>query len=378
MKKPISITFVATNLERNGAEVMLLRLLSRLDRRRFTAQVISLIDAGPIGQQIQALGIPVRVLNMRRGRPNVGALVQLARWLRQDRPDVVQTWMYHADLMGGLAARLAGGIPVTWGIHQSDLSWAGNKALTLMTVKACALLSRWLPERIVCCSEASREVHGAAGYAPEKLVTIPNGYDVETFKPDVQTRRIVRQEWDIPEHATVIGMVARFHPQKDHRNLLQAAKILLRQRQDVCFVLCGQDITWDNRALTEGIDRTAHSHFRLIGPRDDIHRVTAAFDIATLSSFGEAFPNVVSEAMSCGIPCVVTDVGDAGLIVGETGRVVPPKDPWALASAWAETLDLGPAIREGLGVAARRRVTERFSLPAIVQRYEALYEQLVA
>jgi glycosyltransferase involved in cell wall biosynthesis len=378
MKKPIAITFVATNLERNGAEVMLLRLLSHLDRRKFIPQVISLIDAGPIGQELQALGVPVRVLHMRRGQPNVAALMQLARWFQQDRPDVVQTWMYHADLMGGLAARLAGGIPVTWGIHQSDLSWAGNKALTLLTVKACATLSRWLPERIVCCSEASRQVHARAGYVSDKLVTIPNGYDVDTFKPDVQTRRMIREELEIPEPRTVIGMVARFHPQKDHANLLRAARMLLEKRRDICFVLCGQDITWDNTSLATGIARGDSAHFRLIGQRDDIHRVTTAFDIATLSSFGEAFPNAVSEAMSCGIPCVVTDVGDARLIVGETGRIVPPRDPAALASGWAELIDMGPEYRHGLGMAARRRVAEQFSLPAIVQRYEGLYEQLAA
>ena len=374
MDKPISIAFVITNLDCGGAEVMLFRLLSRLDRSRFTPQVISLIDIGQIGKQIQALGIPVRTLGMQRGRPSLKALIQLVQWLRQDRPHVVQTWMYHADLMGGFAARLAGGIPTIWGVHQSDLSWAGNRILTLLTVKSCAYLSRWLPKQIICCSEASRRTHGAVGYAIDKLITIPNGYDVDTFKPDLLTSTMVRQELDIPEDVTIIGMVARFHPQKDHINFLKAARILLGKRRDICFLLCGQNITWDNKRLTVWIAPNEYSHFRLIGQRDDIHRVTASFDIATLSSFGEAFPNVISEAMSCAVPCVVTDVGDAALIVGQTGVAVPPRDPKALEEGWQRILGLNLENRMRLGLEARQRIKEQFDISKIVTRYERVFE----
>ena len=374
MNKPISLAFVITNLDCGGAEVMLFRLLSRLDRSRFTPQVISLIDIGQIGKQIQALGIPVRTLGMRRGRPSLKALIQLVQWLRQDRPHVVQTWMYHADLMGGFAARLAGGIPTIWGVHQSDLSWAGNRILTLLTVKSCAYLSRWLPKQIICCSEASRRTHGAVGYAIDKLITIPNGYDVDTFKPDLLTSTMVRQELDIPEDVTIIGMVARFHPQKDHINFLKAARILLGKRRDICFLLCGQNITWDNKRLTVWIAPNEYSHFRLIGQRDDIHRITASFDIATLSSFGEAFPNVISEAMSCAVPCVVTDVGDAALIVGQTGVAVPPRDPKALEEGWQRILGLNLENRMRLGLEARQRIKEQFDISKIVTRYERVFE----
>ena len=375
MNKPISLAFVITNLDCGGAEVMLFRLLSRLDRSRFTPQVISLIDIGQIGKQIQALGIPVRTLGMQRGRPSLKALIQLVQWLRQDRPHVVQTWMYHADLMGGLAARLAGGIPTIWGVHQSDLSWAGNRILTLLTVKACAYVSRWIPKQIICCSEASRRAHGAVGYAIDKLITIPNGYDVDTFKPDLLTGTMVRQELGIPEDVTIIGMVARFHPQKDHINFFKAARILLGKRRDICFLLCGQDITWDNKRLTVWIAPDEYSHFRLIGQRDDIHRVTASFDIATLSSFGEAFPNVISEAMSCAVPCVVTDVGDAALIVGQTGVAVPPRDPKALEEGWQRILGLDLENRMRLGLKARQRIKEQFNLSKIVTRYESVFEK---
>jgi glycosyltransferase involved in cell wall biosynthesis len=376
--KKLSLLFVITDLDCGGAEVMLYRLLSGLDRIRFAPKVVSLLAPGPIGRQIEALSIPVHSLGMQRGTPHPGALIRLTNLLRDARPDLMQTWMYHANLVGGLAARLAGRVPVMWGLHQSDLSWEGNRALTLLTIKACAYLSRSIPTHIICCSETTRQAHGAVGYAGDKLITIPNGYDVETFKPDRATRRTVREELEIPESAAIVGMVARFHPQKDHANLLRAAEIVLRNRPDVYFVLCGDGVGWNNLQLAARIDPARATRFRLLGRREDVHHVMATFDIATLSSFGEAFPNVVSEAMSCGIPCVVTDVGDARTIVGETGRVVPPKNAAALASGLLDLIDAGQEARAALGKAARQRIAERFALPAIVRRYEHLYEELAA
>ncbi len=380
-KVPISMLFLINSLGSGGAEAMLYRLLSKLDRTRFTPQVISLTDvASPITvEKIQRLGIPVRSLGMRSGKPNPMSLLQLTRWLRQDPPDIIQTWQYYADLAGGLAARLAGGIPVVWGIRHSDLSTEGNRRILLLTASTCARLSRGLPDRIVCCSEASHRVHIALGYAPEKMVVIPNGYDIESFKPDPVARDLVRKELQIPQEAPVIGLVARFHLLKDHRNFVRAASLLHRDRPDVHFVLCGLGVTWENRELATWIEEAGiRSRCHLLGLRDDIPKVTAAVDIACLSSFGEAFPNVVSEAMSCSVPCVVTDVGDAGRIVGETGLVVPPKNPAALAEAWRKMLDLGPEGRSRLGMAARERVKEKFSLSQIVNRYQDLYEELLS
>lgn len=378
---PISILFLINSLGSGGAEAMLYRLLSKLDRTRFAPQVIALIDEdSPIYvEKIQQLGIPVRSLGMHPGKPSPMALLQLTRWLRQDQPDIIQTWLYYADLAGGLAARLAGGIPVVWGIRHSDLSTEGNKPILLLTASICARLSRRFPHRIVCCSEASHRVHIALGYAPEKMVVIPNGYDIESFKPDPIARELLRNEQQIPQDAPVIGLVARFHVLKDHRNFVRAASLLHRDRPDVHFVLCGSGVTWENRELVTWIEEAGiRSRCHLLGLRDDIPKVTAAVDVASLSSFGEAFPNVVSEAMSCMVPCVVTNVGDAARIVGETGLVVPPKNSAALAEAWRKMLDLGPEGRSRLGMAARERVKEHFSLSQIVNRYQDLYEELLS
>lgn len=376
-KSPISVLFLTTGLGVGGAEMMLYKLLSRMDRTRFLPQVISLRDTGPLSDKIQSLGVPLRSLGMRPGRPNPVSVLRLAQWLREDRPDVIQTWMYHADLIGGLAGKLAGGIPVAWGIHQSDLSSEGNRWHTLQTIKACAYLSRWLPSRILCCSEASWQAHATLGYATEQMVVVPNGFDLRAFKPDSAARESVRAELQIPVDAPLIGLVSRFHPQKDFHNFVQAAALLHRIRPDVHFLLCGEDVTWNNRQLSGWIDEAGiRARCLLVGMRGDIARLTAALDIATSSSFGEAFSNVIGEAMSCAVPCVVTDVGDSALIVGQTGRIVPPKNPMMLSSAWRELIELAPKVRTQLGLAARCRIQEHFDLSDIVMRYQKVYQDL--
>lgn len=377
---PVTVLCLITSVSVGGAETMLYKLLSRLDRTRFRVQVIALIDFGPtpISEKIHKLGIPIRYLGMRPGRPNPASVVRLIRWLRQDPPDLINTWMYHSDLIGGLAARLVGGIPVAWGIRQSTLDPEESSRLTFLTVKTCAYLSRWLPDRIICCSEASRQVHTALGYTGEKMVTIPNGFDLETCRPNPVACESVRKELQIPEEALVIGLVGRFHPQKDHRTFIQAARLLHLDRPNVCFVLCGADVDWENQVLARWIEEAGiRKQCYLLGRRDDIPRLTASFDIgSSSSSFGEGFPNVIGEAMSCAVPCVVTDVGDSAHIVGQTGMVVPLKNPVALARAWRNMVDLGPEGRSQLGMAARQRIKEQFDLPQIVARYERIFDDL--
>ena len=375
----ISIVWLISGLEYGGAEMMLYKLLSGMDRTRFTPQVISMMDLGPFSGKIQELGIPLRSLGMRRGIPNPMNVVRLANWLRQARPDMIQTWMYHADLMGGLAAKLAGSVPVAWGIHQSNLSNQANRRLTLYTMKMCAHLSKRIPARIVCCSEASRRVHAALGYAPQKMVVIPNGFDLTAFRTDSVARDSVRAELRIPADAPLIGLFGRFDPQKDHHNFVCAAALLHRSRSDAYFLLCGEDITWENGQLREWIEKAGiRKQCVLLGRRDDMARLTAALDIAASSSFGEGFPNVIGEAMASGVPCVVTDVGDCALIVGHTGRVVPPHNAEQLAKALAELVECGRDGRMQLGAAARNRIKEAFNLPEIVARYEKLYDELVS
>jgi glycosyltransferase involved in cell wall biosynthesis len=354
---------------------MLLRLLGATDRARFDAEVFSLKDVGVMGERMQRLGVRVRGLEMDPRRPNPLAVVKLARWLRDGRFDVVQTWMTHADLIGGAAARLAR-LPVAWGIHVGHLDRETHGRVALWTARLNARLSRFLPTRIVCCSELSRRVHESLGYRADKMVVIPNGFDLSQFKPDPAARAAVRAELQVSDGAVVIGQVGRFHAQKDHKNFFAAARALLKRHSDIEFVLCGRDVTWQNPQLCEwvGADR---ARFHILGERGDVARLTCAFDIAcSSSSYGEAFPLVIGEAMACAVPCVVTDCGDSALMVGDTGRVVPIRDPDAFAAAVGALIAAGPDGRRALGAAARRRVEERYELSAIVGRYQSLYREL--
>lgn len=375
---PKRILFLTTGLYAGGAEVMLLRLLSRLDRQRFLPSVISLIHLGPVSEKIEQLGISVRSLGMQPGKLDLASIWRLVSWLRRDRPHVMQTWMYHANLLGSVAAQLAGHIPTSWGIHHSDPLAHGYGPFTALTVKLSARLSCWMPKRIVCVSETSRQTHAAFGYAVDKMLVIPNGVDLTALKPDPEARRVTRQALAIPPDVPVIGLVGRFHPQKDHQNFVQAAKLLVSKRPSVRFVLCGDGVTWDNRELVAWIDDAGiRANCRLIGRREDIPQLMASFDLATLSScFGESFPNVIIEAMSCGVPCVVTDVGDSGYIVGPTGIAVPPRDAMALAQAWERMLDLGREQLIQTGLLARQRIQDHFDLPKIVERYQTIFEEL--
>lgn len=372
----MKILHIITDLSIGGAQMMLYNLLSGMHGNGFETEVISLVEAGPAGPKIASLDIPVWSLGMRRGVPNPVAVLRLARYLRRNRPDVIQTWMYHANVVGGIAATLAGGVPVVWAIHHTSFEPEGNKRSTIWTAQIGGVFSHWLPRQIVIVSEKARQLHEELGYADHKMVVIPNGFDLRKSRPDPVARLSVRHELGIPEEARLIGMVGRFHPQKDHHTFVQAAALVHANLPDVHFLLCGYRLTWDNSELSRWIDESGlRQHFHLLGRRDDVPRLHAALDLATLSAaYGEAFPLVVGEAMACGVPCVVTDVGDSAMIVGDTGRVVPIRDPQALAVAWRELLAMEPEARIELGQRARQRIEENFSLPAIVAQYEMLYQ----
>ncbi len=359
--------------------MMLLRLVDRL-QDVFDQEVVSLTNSGPVGERIAALGVPVRMLGMRRGVPNPLAVVRLAGMIRRFGPDVVQTWMYHADLVGGLAARLAGMRAVAWNIRNNELGAEESSWWIRQVVTACARLSRHIPARIVCCSHAAMRTHVALGYEPSRFVVLPNGFDLDRFRPDAGARTRVREELGISKRTPLIGLVARFHPQKNHALFFSAAALLHARRPDVHFVLAGRGVDPQNEQMAcwirdAGIEKVAH----LLGERDDVPHLTAALDISTSSSsWGEAFPNVLGEAMACCVPCVATDVGDAALIVGDTGRTVPRNNPEALARAWEELLSLPEEERRALGRAARARICEHFDMNAVAERYAALYRELAA
>jgi glycosyltransferase involved in cell wall biosynthesis len=375
----MKIVFVITGLTSGGAEMMLYKLLTRLDRSRFSPTVISLISRGTLGDRIEALGIPVYALGMKQGGlPTFAVIRELIDIFVKTKPDLVQGWMYHANLAAQVGNILSCQFaPIVWNIRHSLNSLNDESRGTATIIRASVPLSN-LISKIIYNSRISSGQHEKLGYPVAKRITIPNGFDPELFQPSVAARISVRQELGLPDDCLLIGRFARFHEMKDYPNLLQAAALLLKELPDVHFLLVGRQLNLANPILAELIGRLdIGDRIHLKEESQDIPRYTAALDLATTSSsHGEAFPNVIGEAMCCGVPCVVTDVGDSAWIVGETGRVVPPKNPQLLAAAWQESIDLGAAGRARLGAAARQRAITYFSLDLVVGEYEKLYTSI--
>jgi glycosyltransferase involved in cell wall biosynthesis len=380
MNPPYRILHIISGLQVGGAEMALHRLLSTMDREMFQSSVISLTGDQPVGGMIRKLGVPVTALGFMPGTFNPLLVVGLRKKILFNKPDLIQTWMYHADLLGGWVARMAGAPPVIWGIRHTVTDGQSLKPTTKMVARACGFFSRYLPEKIICNAEAGRDTHVAMGYDRTKMVVIGNGFDVSKFHPDPAMRADLRRELGIDTKAILIGMGARFHPQKDHANFLQAASTLKQSHKGVHFILWGRDVDPQNQILQTLIHSLAiESCVHLLGLRMDTPQLFAALDVATLSSAnGEAFPQVIGEAMASGVPCVVTDVGDAAFIVDETGRVVPPRNPNALASAWGEILDLPSEERDALGKSARERIARLFSIEKMTAAYAHLYQDIIA
>ncbi|MDX1932935.1 MAG: glycosyltransferase [Capsulimonadales bacterium] len=376
----IRIAHIITGLRTGGAETMLFKLLSRTSPDRFRPSVWCLTDDGPVADRIRELNIPVTCLGMRRGLPDMAGVLRLSAQLRAFRPEIVQTWLYHADVAGGIAARMAGCRTVVWNIRNSSFDPSRAKRATVLLARVGARLSRSIPDAILCCSEVAKREHIALGYASERFVLLPNGFDIRQLKPDPDARVAVRSELKFPAETPLVGMVARFDPQKDHDNFLRAAARIAAVRPDVGFVCCGDGVDPDQPALrSRAASGGIGERVRFLGRRSDIPRLNAAFDVAVSSSrYGEGFPNVIGEAMACGVPCVVTESGDGPFLVGDTGKVVPTGNDAALADALLELLSLPPERRAERGQAARQRVIDHFEIGAVAERYAEFYVSLLS
>ncbi len=376
---PIRVLHVITTLDRGGAESMLRALLSRTDRTRFDPRAVSLLPAGEVGEEIEAGGTPVDSLGLVRGVPDPRAVRRLTRRIDAFRPHVVQSWMYHADLLAGvaLATRPFGIRPaLAWNLRHSDLATGGHKRSTIWTARACAALSRRIPRAIVCGSRAARDAHLGLGYAADRMIVIPNGFDVARFRPDEGIRADTRRELGLGA-GPVVGHVGRFHPDKDHVGFALAAARIAERCPEVRFVLCGAGVEPGAGPMPSLLRRAGiESRCLLLGTRSDMPRIYPALDVLVSSSVSEGFPNVVGEALSCAVPCVATEVGDAGRLVDGGGRSIPPRDPKALADAVLDLLGRAPEERLAMGKAGRRRIVENYTIERSAERYMRLHGDL--
>ena len=362
-----------TGLNTGGAEVMLCKLLSRLPALGVECRVVSLLPPGPMAQRLRDSGIQVDSLHMCRGMPSLRGVFRLVSLIRSWRPDVIQTWLYHADLLGLLAAKLCGSVPVIWNIRCSYMDLNQYSRMTSLVLKLCSRFSH-LPYAILTNSEEARRFHQELGYRAKSFRVIPNGFDTTLFCPDSKARRRLKEKLDLDENGILIGLVARFDPMKDHSTFFKAARKTLLRHPRTRFLLCGEGISSDNPEIMRMVhENDLEESVLLLGPREDTPSIMASLDMAVCCSMGESFPNVVGEAMACGTPCVVTDVGDSAQIVGDTGLVVPPKNAPALAEALCSLLDKGKPYYQDLGEAARTRIISLYSLEKIVSMYYDIY-----
>lgn len=370
----IRVTHLITSLDAGGAEQILYRVCTSDTNAIHT--VISLRDEGVYGASLREHGIHVHTLDLKPGRLSWSAVKKLLTILTQNPPDVLQTWMYHAEFLGSLVGWWAGVGHIVWSIHNTDLVPGQSSRLTILISKINAWLSHRIPDKIIACGAQARLAHIRQGYDPGRFVVVPNGYDLSVFRPDSSTGKRLRAELGISDSEILTGTVARIDPMKDHRTLIAALAKLRDHGRRFTHLLVGDGCADANPAITDLIaEHGLGSCVRLLGRRGDIPAVMNALDLHVLSSRREAFPNALAEAMACGTPCVSTDAGDAAMIVGDIGWVVPIQDPTALAgaigSAFDAMADLG--AWQARSTACREHISASFTLDEMINGYHSVW-----
>ena len=350
---------VITGLGIGGAETMLAQVAGALHERGLPQHVVSLRDHGPMAGLLEEKGVPVTAFNAISWTRAPACAIRLARLVNRMRPDVIQGWMYHGNVAAALAHRMAPGGArrrLYWNLRASRMDTERYGGI----IGWNARLSAW-PDLVISNSRAGMDYHVSCGFAPRRSMVIPNGIDTAKYRPDPEARREVRAELGIAEDAVVAIKTARVDAMKDHETFLAAMAL----NPDIQGLLAGRD----TRKLTLPPNVTA------LGLRDDVARLCAASDIVVCSSaFGEGFSNALSEGMSAGLVPVATDVGDAAMIVADTGRIVAPRDPGALAREIAGEAARPPAELRKRGLRARERIVRNFTLERIVGMYREIYE----
>jgi glycosyltransferase involved in cell wall biosynthesis len=368
-----TVLHVITGLDTGGAETALFRLIDGSAKRDYRHTVVTLIPGGTMLPVFRKAGIEVIQVDLRQAP--LASFLRLVRLIRAMRPDIVQTWMYHADLVGGLAARLAGNRNVIWGIRTTGIAHAPRA--TAVVRRLCAWLSGRVPHTIVCVADASRKAHVDKGYDSQRMVVVHNGFNQSPEVGALQ-RMTLRAQWGFDDSHVVVGNLGRFDPDKDLENFVRAAGILAPAHPQLRFVMIGHRSDAERAQLDAWVAGTGYpERFTLLRERADALVCLAAMDVFCLSSRNEGFPVVVGEAMSAAVPCVVTDVGDTALLVGDTGVVVPREDTAALAAGLEQMLQLGPDGRRRLGLRASERVRERFTVRHTLDRIENVYSSVM-
>ena len=368
------IVHIITGLGDGGAEHTLFKICKYDNINKHI--VISLKGPGKYFSLLNKLGIKVYCLNIKFF--SFHKIFFLIKLLSDLKPNVVQTWLVHADFLGGITARLAGIKNIIWNIRYSNFEIGKAKLTTILIIKILAKLSFFIPRSIIINSKRAKKIFTIEGYDGKKLKFIPNGFDSSILKPQKFQKISFKKKLKIKKLLPLIGNVARYDKKKDHLNLLNALSLIRAKNVNFFCTLVGSNIDKNNLSLVSEIKRLKLSNsVKLLGQSDNILQVMNGLDIfVQSSSYGEGFPNVVAESMACGTPCVVTDVGDAGLIVGKTGWIVPPNNPNNLAKAIEKALnEMGTKNWNKRCYKTRLRIKENFNISKMLQSYNEVWSK---
>lgn len=374
----MKIVHVITGLNNGGAEAVLYRLCKYDKNNKHI--VISMMDNGKYGELLKNENINVYTLDMPAGKLTFNGIINLYKIIKKLKPNVVQTWMYHANLIGGIVAKIAGIKKIVWGVRHSNLDKTHNKKSTILIAKILGKISNKVPTDIIFCAEKSYEVHNSIGYKCKNMKVVSNGYELNKFYPNNRVIQNLKNEFELNDTKNIIGFVARFNELKDHDNLLHSLQLVKKNEIDFKCILVGTNMINTNRELINMIKKyDLFEHIILLGERSDIPDIMNLLDIHVLSSCSEAFPNVLCEAMACGTPCVTTDVGDASFIIGDTGYIVPIKDPTLMAQKIIEMLyekENNILVWENRKSKCNKRIVENFSIEKMIENYQVVWNNL--
>jgi glycosyltransferase involved in cell wall biosynthesis len=367
----IRVIHVINSLHVGGAERMLQKLLAEYDLRKFEMSVITLKNIGLVGEEIRANGVSVLPLNMNGFMGSIKGVFKLRKLLKKQQPDILQSWLYHADFFCFLASIGLKNIINVWNLRASKLE---HKRYRYLLVILLGIISWFKPKLIISCGVRVKRNHIRLGYCASKIKIIPNGIATDKFKPNIDFFTEVREQLGLLSDDIVVGVVGRFSPSKDYKTLIKAAKIVTQKFSEVYFLCCGWSVEWQNKKLSKWIqENNLEDRFILLGQCNDVNKILNSFNVFVLSSNSEGFPNILGEAMACGVPCVATDVGDSKYIIDDSNQVARPKDPQALASAIIMTLQLNNNQRNKLKMKSRERIVNNFKLEKVVKQYQGIY-----